>query len=87
MISTTTTTEAPTCAGAFVASDTDAFAVRGMDAVVGGFGAAERTTGLPVGSPVRLRPVVDVPMTGLPIGAVQLNSDTPGDLPPRDPLS
>jgi hypothetical protein len=79
----TTTTKAPTYAGAF--------AVRGTDAFTGGGTAAERTTGLPVGSPVRLRPVVDVPMTGLPIGAVgavvQLNSDTPGDLPPRDPLS
>ncbi|SDO17782.1 hypothetical protein SAMN05660199_01442 [Klenkia soli] len=80
MISTTTT-KAPTYAGAF--------AVRGVDAVAGGVTAAERTTGLPVGGHLRLRPVVDVPMTGLPIGAtaVQLNSDTPGDLPPRDPLS
>ena len=44
-------------------------------------------TALPWGPAGRLRPVVDLTMTGLPIGAVQRTSDTPGDLPPSDPLS
>ena len=68
MISTTTT-KAPSYAGAF--------AVRGTTAV-------EHSTAMPV----RLRRTDGGPATGLPIGiGVQLNSDIPGDLPPRDPLS
>ncbi|GAA4321153.1 hypothetical protein [Klenkia terrae] len=79
MISTTAT-KAPSYAGAFAVRGLDAWAARGVT-------AAERATGLPAGTAVRLRPAVDVPMTGLPTGVVQLNSTTPGDLPPRDPLS
>ncbi len=68
MISTTAT-KTPSPVGAF--------AVRGT-------AGAQLATGLPWGSAVRPRPVVDVPPTG---AAAPHTSDTPGDLPPRDPLS
>ncbi len=78
MISTTAT-EAPSRVGAS--------AVRGTSAVAGGTTAAAHATGLPVGPAVRLRPVVDVPPAGRPVGAVAPSSDIPGELSPRDPLS
>jgi hypothetical protein len=69
------TTTTPSCTGVVV--------VRGTGLPAASFGA----TGLPIGTAVRLR--VDG-MAEKAYGgrtAVQLNSDTPGDLPPGDPPS
>lgn len=87
MGSTTTYTKAPSCTGAFAVLGHGAF----LEAVVmAGTAAPIGGTGLPVGAELRLRPV-GVPMTVRPVdatgGDIQLNSDTPGDLPPRDPLT
>lgn len=97
-----TATKAPSCAGAFAVRGT-AVAVAGMPtAVVGGAmahtAAPVEGTGLPVGAVLRLRPLgTEAGLRGYAADAayvlaftgtdVQLNSDTPGDLPPRDPLS
>ncbi|SCX52157.1 hypothetical protein SAMN03159343_2710 [Klenkia marina] len=85
MGSTAIYAKAPSRVGVFVACGR---AVEG--ASVAHTAAPFRGTGLPVGAGLRLRPA-GVPMTVRPVdaigGDVQLNSDTPGDLPPRDPLS
>ncbi len=73
----------PSCTGVVVVRGTGLPAAW---APVEGARAPFGATGLPIGTAVRLR--VDA-MTGTAYGAtaVQLNSDTPGDLPPGDPPS
>ena len=100
MGTTTTATKAPSCAGAFAVRGTDVggdvmAAVLGY-AVGGAMAhttAPVRGTGLPIFVEQRLRPLgLEAGRRGWAQTAVvatddQLNSDTPGDLPPRDPLS
>jgi hypothetical protein len=85
---TITATKAPTCAGAFAVRDT-AYSAHAVGGAMAYSAAPFGGTGLPVGIELRLRPV-DL-MADIRVEAagtdVQLNSDTPGDLPPRDPLS
>lgn len=84
----TTSTKAPSYAGVVL--------VRGdarecWAAPTAPLAAADMRTGLPVAARLR-RLGTGIPMTGLLVGAGttssnQFHSDTPGDLPPRDPLS
>lgn len=76
-------TTTPSCTGVVVVRGTGLPATWGaVDGGTAPFGA----TGLPIGTAVRLRVAA---MTEKAYGAtaVQLNSDTPGDLPPGDPPS
>jgi len=94
---TTTATKAPSCVGAFAVRETVGWAAASVGhfgTVVRGYAMAHTAapiggTGLPVGTALRLRPLgVMTDLAAEAVGTdVQLNNDSPGDLPPRDPLS